>query len=211
MFESDFYILAITYFMAVAVPGQDFILNIRNSLLGSRACGIATSFAIACGAIVHISYTIFGFGYFLKESPIAMMIIKALGGAFLIYLAIKAFIGSKKNINLDLPENKDLKETGKLTPLSCFNTGITSALLNPFTAMFFISVFSSLIDLNSHILYKLTVILEVFLIAFIWMSFVTLVFSNKKVKDKFNKMGHWIGRISGTALFSIALKILFMT
>ena len=211
MFNNDFIILAVAYFIAVMVPGQDFVLVLRNSLSSSRSSGLATALGVASGGAVHISYTIFGFGCLLKESPKAMLAIRFIGGAFLIYLAFKEFKDSKKGVSIEVPEEYNLTNTtNTLTLPHSYTMGIASALLNPFIAMFFISAVSSIVNLNASLDTKFLFIFEVFLIALTWMSFVATVFSNKKVKDQFHKMGHWVGRISGTALFGIALKILFL-
>ena len=202
--------IGFTYLIIVIVPGQDFVMVLRNSLLGSRMAGIFTALGIACGTIIHATYSVFGLGYILQSSNIAFWSLKICGGSYLTYLGITSFIKSKQHKIEAIDDSNSLNQKNEALNLStAFSNGFLSNLLNPFAALAFISTISFLLDYNASFNKKILIILEIFLICFTWMSLMAVIFSNKSVKRQFNKMGHWIGKVSGSFLVYLGIKIFF--
>ena len=52
--------VAVAHMLAVASPGPDFAVVVRQSLAFGRAAGLWTALGIGCGITVHVAYGLFG-------------------------------------------------------------------------------------------------------------------------------------------------------
>ena len=82
--------IVLAHALAVASPGPDFALVLRQSLVHGRKTAIATSFGIGAGILVHVTYSLLGVGLLLKSSPLAFTFLKFVGAAYLGWLGIQA-------------------------------------------------------------------------------------------------------------------------
>ena len=72
-------------------PGADMTYVIARSATQGRAAGIAASFGIAGGSVVHTFLAAFGVSAILAHSEAAFVTVKAVGAAYLLYLAWNTF------------------------------------------------------------------------------------------------------------------------
>ena len=77
----EFLTIIVAHALAVASPGPDFAIVLRQSLRHGRRTALWTSVGIGCGLSVHISYCLLGLGLFLQHSAIALTAVKWLGAA----------------------------------------------------------------------------------------------------------------------------------
>ena len=88
--------LLITQLMAVALPGADFFMIIRQSLKHGRLIGILTALGVTSGAAIYCSVTIFGLGWLKSNAQWLMSTIAILGSVYLIYMGWQCLFHSKK-------------------------------------------------------------------------------------------------------------------
>jgi len=125
----------LTIFVSAAVvlaltPGPGMLYVLGRTLHGGRGEGVSSALGTFVGGSVHIVAAAFGLSAILATSAIAFAVVRYAGAAYLIYLGI-AMLRSR-NMKVYLPE-----ETG--TSHSDFLQGITTEVLNPKTALFFLS------------------------------------------------------------------------
>ena len=85
-------------------PGADMTYVIARSATQGRASGIAASFGIAAGSLVHSLLAAFGVSALLAHSEGAFLAVKIAGAAYLLFLAWKALrAGAAVAIRRDLP------------------------------------------------------------------------------------------------------------
>ncbi|HAT63508.1 MAG TPA: lysine transporter LysE, partial [Flavobacteriaceae bacterium] len=72
-------------------PGPDNIFVLTQSLVNGSKKGIATTAGLISGCIVHTTFLAFGVSAIIAASPLAILGIKIIGAAYLLYLAIKVF------------------------------------------------------------------------------------------------------------------------
>jgi threonine/homoserine/homoserine lactone efflux protein len=113
------------------LPGPATLLTITRATSSGTKVGIATSAGIATGDLVHTFMTIVGISAIIATSASLFNIIKYLGGAYLVYLGIRAIL-NKTATGL----------TGGTLPITAtkaFRQGLITEVLNPKTALFFLS------------------------------------------------------------------------
>ena len=117
----------LTLFSAM-LPGPDFAIVTKNTLLHSRRSGIFTSFGIGSAILIHMTYCALGLAIVIYNSIILFNIIKYIGSAYLIYLGITSLL-SKVPEKILTKENKIKK--ADLSGFISFRQGFLCNLLNP--------------------------------------------------------------------------------
>ncbi|GAA1439677.1 LysE family translocator [Leifsonia poae] len=114
-------------------PGPDTFLILRYSLVRMRA-GIAASIGSAIGSLIWAAAVAFGLAALLEQSAEAYRIIKIVGGLYLVYLGVSAFLASRRGAGrLEL-------EPPRVRLHSSLIAGAVSTLLNPKVGLFFLAV-----------------------------------------------------------------------
>ena len=128
----------LTFISAVAIlaisPGPDNIFVLMQSVVYGRKFGLATVAGLMTGCIIHTTLVAFGVSVIIKENESIFFAIKALGAAYLLYLAYKV-IRSSGAIEMDSNSVKQ-KTIGQL-----FRIGFMMNVLNPKVTIFFLALF----------------------------------------------------------------------
>jgi threonine/homoserine/homoserine lactone efflux protein len=125
------------------VPGADMTFVIASAARGGRRDGIIAALGIGGGALVHILAAVLGLSALLAASHAAFTIIKWVGAAYLVYIAVSLLIGGKPST--DAPERK--RQTG----WRLFRAAALVNLLNPKVALFFLAFLPQFVDPNATV------------------------------------------------------------
>ncbi|MAE03010.1 MAG: MFS transporter [Porticoccaceae bacterium] len=192
------------HLLAAASPGPDFVLVSQQTLCNGKRAGLFCSLGIALGLSVHILYSVFGLAALIANSASALWVIKLLGGSYLIYLGISG-LRAKATKQAAIA-------TGKVAQDSAFKTiglGFLCNALNPKAPIYFISLFTIVISQSSPTQYLFIYGLWMMVLQFMWFAFVTLLLSSPVITAKFHFLGHWINRITGSAMLLLGINLLF--
>src|SRR5690606_37414234 len=66
----EFGAVALAHGLAVASPGPDFILVLRQSLRYGRATATASAVGIGCGILVHVTWSLLGVALLVRHQPL---------------------------------------------------------------------------------------------------------------------------------------------
>jgi threonine/homoserine/homoserine lactone efflux protein len=119
----------ITTLVVVATPGTGALYTIAAGLSRGARASIVAAFACTIGIIPHMVAAITGLAALLHTSAVAFNVVKYLGVAYLIYLAVMTW-----------RDRSSLVADEKATPLSARRvivTGVLINLLNPKLTIFF--------------------------------------------------------------------------
>jgi len=129
--------------LAVA-PGPGMIYVLARSLAGGRREGLLSALGTFFGGMVHVFAAAAGVSIFLAKSALAFATVKYIGAAYLCFLGVRMILDAKKDEPLDLSEGP--KERNP------FWQGITTEVLNPKTALFFLSFIPQFVNrANGHV------------------------------------------------------------
>ena len=77
----EFLLIAIAHFFAVASPGPDFAIVLKQSIQQGRNNALWTSAGVGLGIFVHVAYCLLGVALVLANSPELFTILKYVAGA----------------------------------------------------------------------------------------------------------------------------------
>lgn len=101
----QFTLIAIAHFFAVASPGPDFAIILKQSIRYNRRTAIFTSFGIATGIIVHVIYSLIGIGLLIASDERLFTVLKYIAASYFCYIAWQCF-QVKKPTDEALANNK---------------------------------------------------------------------------------------------------------
>ncbi len=185
---------------AIAAPvGPIGVLCIRRTLFNGWKVGVATGLGAATadaiyGCIAALGLTI------LSDILVNQQIwFKLIGGAFLIYLGVKAFLSQPNQTS------GEIKSTGLLSSyLSTWFLTIT----NPMTILSFIAIFAGVGLASSANITGLWLVFGVFCGSLSW--WLLLSGGISLVRNRFKPAGLvWVNRISGLIIMAFGISAIF--
>ena len=122
--------------LALMSPGPNILAVIGTSMGVGRREGIALALGVACGTFLWVSLTVVGFTAVIATYAAVMVVLKVLGGLYLLWLGYKALRSAQSA--------KDLRPT--IVSLdgakSYFLRGLTVQMTNPKAALAMIAIVS---------------------------------------------------------------------
>lgn len=200
----EFLTIVVAHALAVASPGPDFALVLRQSLAHGRRTAVWSSIGIGCGLSIHIGYCILGLGYFLKNSETALATVRYLGAAYLAWVGVQALRAKARSGDVDLAAG-----AAAPTDRSAWTTGFLVNVLNPKAALFFISLFPLAVSVTTPKLVQVGYGVWMTLSTIAWFGFVSVVFTRGDVRRRFLRHGHWIDRALGVVFIGFAVSLVF--
>src|SRR5512133_3737270 len=119
-------------------PGPDMLYVIANSVGAGRKVGVAAALGIGGGCVVHTIAAALGLSALLLSSPSLYDAFRFVGAAYLIYLGIRTFWSS------DHTMGSTHERTA--SPWATFRQGVTTNVLNPKVAIFFLAFLPQFVD-----------------------------------------------------------------
>jgi threonine/homoserine/homoserine lactone efflux protein len=119
-------------------PGPAVLFIVARSVQQGRTAGLVSVIGIHLGTIVHITAAAVGLSALVVSSALAFAIVKYLGAAYLIWMGIRSFLTKDHDPEVPVVEPKSLRRA--------FRDGFVVNLLNPKTAIFFLSFLPQFVD-----------------------------------------------------------------
>lgn len=203
LFLTQFLTVALVHFLAVVSPGPDFAMVTRNSIIYSRRTGIYTAIGIAVGIMVHVAYSLFGIGFIIAKSIVLFNVIKFIGAGYLIYIGYKSLRSKPVSQN----ETQVVAAKEDISTWSSFKVGFLTNALNPKATLFFLALFTQIIDPATPKLVQFFFGVEMMVITFVWFALVSLFFSNSLIRSRVGKVQHYVERATGAVLIALGIKV----
>jgi threonine/homoserine/homoserine lactone efflux protein len=130
MFDAHRFLLFFAAALVLAItPGPGIFYVLARTLAGGRREGALSSFGTFVGGLFHVFAAALGVSAILAASAVAFHTVKYAGAAYLIWLGIRMI----RTRNEKMPP-------GTAPPVhNAFHQGILTEVLNPKTALFFLS------------------------------------------------------------------------
>ncbi len=196
-------ILIGVFTIALASPGPDFVIAVRNSIQYSRHTGMMTALGFAAGVAVHVTYCLMGLATLISQSILIFNILKFIGAAYLFYVGISAL--RSKEFSMD--DTSSPTEKNMMTDWQAFRSGFITNLFNPKATLFFLALFTQILD--PHISHWVSAVYGITCIVMtaIWFSIVATVLTTPAVRNRFIRYSKWIDRVCGGALIALGLRL----
>jgi threonine/homoserine/homoserine lactone efflux protein len=119
-------------------PGPAVLYIIARSVDQGRVAGLVSVLSIEVGNFFHAVAAAVGLSALLFSSATAFSVVKYLGAAYLVYLGVRKLFSNSANMQETKMEPQSLQRV--------FSQGVTVAILNPKTALFFLAFLPQFVD-----------------------------------------------------------------
>ena len=195
-------LLATVCFLAMASPGPDFVIVMRNALAYPLRQALATAAGIVAGCMLHATYCLIGLAVVVSQSIVAFSVIKMAGACYLVYLGIK---GLRSNGGKVTETGEAIRKTPSCS--RAFLEGFLCNALNPKCAVFLLSLFTQFITASASSFEKVEVATVFVLESAIYWPLLVLLLQRGRIKDFINKWRQGIDRICGAALVALGIRV----
>ncbi len=204
----EFATLMAVFALAAVTPGPDFAMVVRQSVVHGRRAGIATSFGVGSGILLHTSYTVAGIGLVVAHSVLAFNVLKWLGAAYLIYVGIKTLRAEPPRAEADMVSGvSTCDKEMPASDLRCFALGFLTNALNPKAVLFFLSLFTTVVSAATPLALQFGYGCAMSLLLVGWYSMVSVFFTGRAVREQLTRIGRWFNRLAGGALIALGCRL----
>jgi threonine/homoserine/homoserine lactone efflux protein len=183
-------------------PGPDNLQVIARGISQGRAAGLVAALGFAAGVAFHTTLAALGVAALLRASPLAFHLVKLAGGAYLIWIGIKALT------------SRGLSEahTRPAQPLwTVFRQSVLGNMLNPKVTLFFIVFLPQFVDAAA----TTSVALQMIGFGLVFMLQTVVIFSifgfsagaiGAWLKRR-PGIGIWLDRLAGATFVALGLRV----
>ncbi|MBQ4831114.1 LysE family translocator [Alteromonas sp. MMG017] len=222
---NEFLTIALVHLVAVASPGPDFAVVVRNSLAYGRRIAIYTSIGIGLAILLHVGYSLVGLSVVIASTPWLFKTFSYLAAGYLLYLAYgalksgpsqppvegEAAVNNIDNSVENRRANTEAANNSKASPLisaqKALWIGFLTNGLNPKATLFFLSLFTAIIDIDTPFSIKLGYGIYLAIATGLWFCFLSYLLSTSKIAQLIGKKGYWLDRAMGVLLVGLAAKL----
>jgi threonine/homoserine/homoserine lactone efflux protein len=130
-------------------PGPDMSLFLSRTMASGRNAGLSSAMGANVGCVIHTLLAAFGVSALIAASQTGFLVLKIVGAAYLLWLAVDA-IRNGSSLNVSSLDRKPL------TLFKSFMLGISVNLTNPKVVLFFITFLPQFVSATDpHVTSKL--------------------------------------------------------
>jgi RhtB (resistance to homoserine/threonine) family protein len=202
----EFSKVALAHALAVASPGPDFAIVVKQSLAHGRRTAIWTSIGVGTAISLHVGYSLLGLGLLIKSSAVWFNAVKFAGAVYIAWLGVQSLRAKPRNVSAAAVDRN-------IVPLpsarAAFVTGFLTNALNPKVSLFFISLFVLIVSPSTPKIVQAGYGLWMVVATMAWFSAVSVFFTRAAVRQSFLRHGHWIDRALGVVFLAFAIRLAF--
>ncbi|MBD5770135.1 LysE family translocator [Marinomonas colpomeniae] len=181
-------------------PGPSLAVILRVSISQSALHGVCAGLAHGLGIGFWAFLTLQGLAVVIEQYQQAFSVLTILGGLYLAWLGVKSLRYAGKG-------QDEKVEAVKSSYWESIRDGLMVALMNPKIALFFLALFSQLVDSEMTAIMKIQFWTTVVAIDSGWYILVALLLAGGPVLLWLRRNIVWVDRVMGCLLILIGLKV----
>jgi threonine/homoserine/homoserine lactone efflux protein len=153
MVDSSKLVLFLTAALLLAVaPGPGMLYVLARSLAGGRREGVLSALGTLVGGMVHVLAAGAGVSVVLAQSAVAFSTVKYAGAGYLCFLGVRMIVAARR-------DGDELPPEAARRARNPFWQGIATEVLNPKTALFFLSFIPQFVNREmGHVFWQFLVL-----------------------------------------------------
>lgn len=204
----EFSKVALAHLLAVASPGPDFAIVLKQSVAHGRRVALWTAIGVGAAILLHVGYSLLGLGLLIRGSELWFGLVKYTGAAYIAWIGVQSLRARPRDPRAAVagPE-ASMTEMSAHAGRGAFATGFLTNALNPKATLFFISLFAMLVHPATPKLVQAAYGAWMSVATTAWFSLVAVLFTQRTVRERFLRYGHWIDRALGVIFLGFAVSL----
>ncbi len=153
MVDTSRLVLFLTAAVLLAIaPGPGMLYVLARSLAGGRREGVLSALGTFAGGMVHVLAAGAGVSVILARSAVAFATVKYAGAAYLCFLGVRMILAARR-------DEEEIPAEALSRARNPFWQGIATEVLNPKTALFFLSFIPQFVNREAgHVFWQFLVL-----------------------------------------------------
>jgi threonine/homoserine/homoserine lactone efflux protein len=135
---ATFAVFVVAALALLLLPGPNVLYLVARGIDQGRRPALISTLSIGLGDLVHVTAAAIGLSALLRSSAVAFSAVKFLGAGYLVFLGIRTLLDRSRPAGADA---RIVSPAGRE-----FLQGLTIAVFNPKTAIFFLAFFPQFVD-----------------------------------------------------------------
>jgi threonine/homoserine/homoserine lactone efflux protein len=202
----DLPLFALTVLVLNATPGVDLVFTVSRTLQHGIRTGLVGAAGISAGCVVHALAAAFGLAALLAVSTTAFAVLKGIGAAYLVWLAVGMLRSA-------LQPAGTTTTAGTIAPVPLgrvFRQGLLTNVLNPKVALFFLAFLPQFIDADAPHKTLAFLALGVWFVlqsALFLVALVVLTARLRHLGQGSATLGRWLDGLGGVLFLGLAVRL----
>ncbi len=189
------------HFAVMVSPGPNFVLLSTMALSINRLAAVQAAFGVAVGSLIWMVAAALGISAILQALPALGLVLKVIGGTYLIYLGIKLWRSKGAPKGSARPSLRTPTSSG-------FKRGLFVNLTSPKSAAYFGSIFATFLS-DSMPFWMLGALIGCFfLISIAWHVTLAVLFSTETIRTPYIRFSKVINRVAGSFLIIFGVRMI---
>lgn len=187
----------VALFAAIASPGPALLVAIKTTLSAGRRAGIAVGCGLGLVASLWTFAALLGLEAVFLAFPWAYAAVKAIGAAYLIYVAYGMWVGAREAVQTEIKP-----------AAHAFRQGVMINVLNPKSALFAAAVLVVIFPEGMTMGENLLVVANHFMIEVLFYIALAFGMSRASVSQRYLRAKVYIDRVAAGVLGLLGLRLL---
>ncbi|MFC5849046.1 LysE family transporter [Deinococcus petrolearius] len=191
--------VAALHLVVLVVPGPDVLLVSRAALARSRRAALLAGLGVCLGIACWAGLALLGINFLFAQFPWIHGVIKVAGGLYLLWMGLNLWRSaghSEAEAGTQVLAHSDSARSD----WASLRAGFLTNIANPKAAVFFGSVFSSVLGAHTAPGLKLAVFGVVVALSLAWFALVACGMSTRPVQAAYLRARKGIDRVAGTLM-----------
>ena len=194
------YAILIIYLVVIVTPGPNFMVVMQSSVAFGWRSGVVTAIGVSVGSSILAAMAITGVISILLSYYAISLGVRLLGISCLLYFSYRLFIQGRCAFFVS---GHDLSAVH----VSLFFRGLLTNLSNPKAWIFFVTVFSSILNSSATYELKIKCVAMITMCSFLWHIFLAVIFSIRTVRLIFGNNYRYVCYVSSAIIFTFSLLL----
>ncbi|WP_136659016.1 LysE family transporter [Nitratireductor sp. XY-223] len=192
------------FLLGIASPGPNVLAIIGTSMAVGRQSGIALAYGVSLGSLCWALLTAFGLSAILATYASALLVIKIVGGLYLLWLAYKSFRAAASHQDMAA---KALNG-GNRSPVGYFVRGFTIQMTNPKAALAWIAIISLGLGPQAPLWVAFAIVAGTAVLSLVFHFLYAVAFSTPVMVALYTRARRWIQGVLGAFFAFAGFKLL---
>jgi threonine efflux protein len=187
----------LVHLAAMASPGPNVLLVTHTAMARSRGAGLRAALGVAAGSGLWAASAAIGLGLVLARGSVAGDVAAVLGGLYLVALGARTIRGATRPV----------ASVGDDRAGGAARRGLLTNLSNPKAAVFFLSVFATLLPAEASPGLRVAAVGVVLVDSLVWHALLAIVCSTRPARDAYARARRWIDRVAGAVMVGFGVRL----
>ncbi len=194
--------VAALHVLVLVIPGPDVLLVSQTAVARSRRAALLAGAGVVGGIACWAALALLGINVLFQNFALVHGVIRVAGGAYLLFMAFNLWRSSFEAQTETAPVQTPLGD------VKAFRSGFLTNIANPKAAIFFGSVFSSVLPAHSSNGVKLGAFAVIVSLSVLWFALVALGMSTARLQAAYLNARRTIDRVAGSVMAGFGALLL---